>query len=103
MIPKNPYNLRMAYGLSLESAGLSNAIRLIDDLLDDGYQEKFMEYYLDANAFSTFKERFKITRHEVAGKFSWSFDRNIMAIEPADPQTIRDYFEKTFKIAIVSA
>ena len=102
MIPKTPSNVRTAYGLALEDAGLQGAIQNIGTLLDDGYQEKFIEYYPSANAFNVFMERFTITRFAIMKKFEWEYDEEILARDPGHRQTIRDYYESVFKPAVMN-
>jgi len=101
MIPKTPANIRTAYGMALESAGLQGAIQNIGALLDDGYQEKFIEYYPSPNAFKIFKERFSYTRFSIMEKLEWKIDRDLLNREPEHEQTIKDYFEAVFKPAVL--
>ena len=100
-IPQSPFNIRIAYGQALEEAGLNAAIQLIDQLLDDGYQEKFVEYFPGQTSFKRFLERFKATRKRVLDSLGWEYDNDLLAKNPTRTTTIRDYFDKTFKPAIL--
>lgn len=102
MIPKTPSNIRTAYGLALESAGLQGAIQNIDTLLDDGYQEKFIEYYPSPAAFRIFAERFSYTRFDVMEKLEWTFDHDPLDTDPEHTQTLKDYFTASFMPAVLS-
>lgn len=102
MIPKTPPNIRFAYGLALESAGLQGAIENIDHLLDDGYQEKFIEYYPSPAAFNIFKERFSYTRFSVMEKLEWAFDREFLDKNPRQKQALKGYFTAVFMPAVLN-
>lgn len=100
-IPQTPFNIRIAYGQALEEAGLNAAIQLIDQLLDDGYQEKFVEYFPGQTSFKRFLDKFKFSRKRVLDALGWEYDFDLLVKNPARNATIRDYYEKTFKPAIV--
>ena len=102
MIPKTPANIRVIYGLALEDADLQGAVQNIDTLLDDGYQELFVEYYPCAEAFKAFKKRFRVTRSSVVEKLGWKVNGTKFKVEPKHAQSFRDYFLKTFKPAILA-
>lgn len=100
MIPKTPYNVRLAYAMALEAAGLANAVKDCGQLLDDGYQERFDEYYPQLAAFETYSKRFSVTRIEVLHKLEWAYDANLVAHDPSHSQAIKDYFDTTFRPAV---
>ncbi len=103
MIPKTPYNVRLAFGMALEAAGLNNATKDLEQLLDDGYQELFSEYFPGDAAFQTFVARFGATRIEILAKLDWTFDQQILAADPGRDQSVKEYFEKTFRPALATA
>jgi len=102
MIPKSPYNIRIAFGMTLEAAGLARALQNIDALLDDGYQETFIEYFPQPTAFATFADRFAISRFELMKKLQWTYDQSLLERNPVDSQVIKDYFLEVFKPAVLN-
>lgn len=103
MIDKTPANVRVVYGVALEDADLKGAVQNIATLLDDGYQEKFVEYYPHPDAFKKFVKRFRVTRFAILKKLEWQFDQTKLKIDPKHAQSIRDYFLNVFKPAILPA
>lgn len=100
MIPITPHNVRLAFGMALEAAGLANAAQNIGDLLDLGYQEKFAEYFPATGAFQTFRDRFSLTRFQLMKQLKWKYDKDLLDFDPGHHQEIRDYFITSFKPAI---
>jgi len=94
--------MKIAYGMSLEAAGLHNAMMNIDTLLDLNYQEKFIEYYPGQAAFANFIESFSLTRFKLMAQLGWNFNAGIFDTDPEHTQSVRDYFENTFKRAILT-
>jgi hypothetical protein len=101
MIPKTPANIRTIYGMSLEDADLQGAIQNIGTLLDEGYQEKFAEYYPHPDAFKEFKKRFRMTRFSMVNMLEWTVAEELFKVDPKHGQSVRDYFLKSFKQAIL--
>src|SRR5947208_15268171 len=87
------HNVKTAYAIALEGAGLRGAIQNIDVLLDKGYQEKFADYYPDKGAFGTFRERFAITRRQTLKNFAWDFDVKLLDKDPEHAESVRGYFD----------
>ena len=102
MIPKSPHNIRIAFGMTLEAAGLARALQNVDDLLDDGYQETFIEYFPKSSDFESFAERFAISRFELMQKLQWTYDKPLLKRNPVDTQIIKEYFLETFKPAVLN-
>ncbi len=99
-ISQTAHNRMVAYALALEEAGLRGAIQTIQTLLDDGYQEKFADYFPDARAFGVFCERFRTSRLESLEHLGWKFDAEKIYADPSHEQSILDYYRTVFEPAI---
>lgn len=102
-LPKTPHNVRNAYGMALEAAGLANANQNIDNLLDDGYQEKFYEYFPRVEAFEQFLKRFEWSCRKMMERLSWpDYDPEKLKTPPKREQSINDYYNNVFKPAVLN-
>lgn len=101
-IPKTPFNIRMAYGQALEAAGVIHAMHNIDTLLDEGYQETFQEWFPNSNQFQRFVSRLGVCILQVMNGLRWTWDKNVLSSAPTNTQSIKNYFETTFKRAILA-
>lgn len=99
-VPSTPHNVRIAYAVALEAAGLANAIQIIDTLLDDGYQEQFAEYFPDSGDFATFRKRFRRSRLDTLDNFGWKYDADLLATDPKYTDSLRAYFDDVFRKSI---
>lgn len=99
-IDRTPHNIRIAYGAALEAAGLMRAIQVIDQLLDDQYQEKFGDYFPAAAAFRSFKRMFARTRRSVPESWGWAVDEELIKPHPGFDESLRHYFDAVFAPAV---
>jgi len=100
--PLTPFYVRLVYGIALERAGVPAADRIIDELLDDGRQETFKDYFPSGDAFAEFEKRFSWTRHAAPVRAGWdNYDQEKMNTPPEHKQSIKNYFLEVFKPSII--
>jgi len=101
-VPKTDRKIREAYGLALELGGLMNAQDVLTELLDEDDKEKFSNYFPRLKAFQAFAELFGYARFDVIAAYGWkdSIDKDKLQTDPSHEQTIKNYFQETFKPAM---
>ncbi len=101
-IQKTQFNVRLAYAQALEAAGLPHAMRQVDTLLDDKFQETFAQWFPSAAAFEVFVSRLGNCIYQVLKSLEWKADLKSLAVAPKHGQSIKNYFEKTFMPAVLA-